>query len=102
MKIKELSDYMDIMSEKYPYIPREDLKKILVHGFEQFYRLNNKRSDIHICNGRHKMYCGKMFADDEARAKYIYGRHSVKIRLLKAYEHYVYNGKYYFGLTEDE
>lgn len=102
MKIKDLSDYIDLMHERYPYIPKDDLMKILVFGFEQYDRLNRFGADVHVCNGRHKTYCGHLFNDDTSRAKYILSKRSKKLRWTKAYEKYQYNGRYYFGLTEEE
>lgn len=48
--IKDVDDYVDIMCKKYPKISRDDIKKILEHGFNTFAALCNKGADITINN----------------------------------------------------
>ena len=100
--IKELDDYLDIMQEKYPKISRSELKRIIEHGFNIYTALQKKGADVVVGNHRFTAYCGKMFLDDVKRAYYNTIKHRIKLRLQHRYNQEIYNGEYYFGLTEAE
>ena len=100
--VKELDDYLDILENKYPHIPRKELKKVLEYGFHKFYLLNKVGGDIQIRNNKFTAYCGKMFLDNLKRYVYNYRKSKIKLHLCYNYAQEVYNGIYYFGLDDDE
>jgi hypothetical protein len=99
---KELEDYLDIIKDKYPHISGTELKKILEHGFNTFYNLTKRGADIQIHNRSYTAYCGKMFLDDHKRVLYNNIKSRIRLRLNYKYAQEVYNGIYYFGLSEAE
>lgn len=46
MLIKDLDDYLDVMQEKYPGVKREELKKVIQHGFLTLHAMTRKGIDI--------------------------------------------------------
>lgn len=100
--IKELDDYMDTMKKKYPYIPEYELKRILEYGFNSFYLLNRSGADIQVHNGRYNAYCGKLFGDPHMWTLYLHLKWRIKFRLKYKFAQEVYNGMYYFGLSDAE
>lgn len=100
--IKELEDYLDSISNKYPHISREEIKRILEYGFNTFYILNKKGADVQIHNNKFTAYCGKMFLDDYKRVLYNHIKTRIKLRLKYKYAQELYDGAYYFGLNEAE
>lgn len=100
--VKELDDYLDALENKYPHISRQELKRVLEHGFYTFYMLSKKGADIQVHNEKYTAYCGKMFIDNYKRALYNNVKTRIKLRLKHKYAQEIYNGVYYFGLTEAE
>lgn len=100
--IKELDDYLDTLKNKYPHISREELKRVLEHGFYTFHLLNKCGADIEVHNGKYTAYCGRMYLDNHTRALYNSAKARKKLRLKYKYAQETYNGAYYFGLTDDE
>lgn len=102
MLIKDLDDYVDEISEKYPHISKYEIKRVLEYGFTTFYMLNKKGADVLIRNRSFSAYCGKMFLDDYKRAFYNNIKKRIKLRLLYRFSQEIYSGSYYFGLTNAE
>lgn len=100
--VKELNDYLDIIANKYPHISREELKRVLEYGFNTFYTLTKKGADIQIYNNKYTAYCGKMFLDDYKRVLYNNVKTRIKLRLKYKYAQELYDGAYYFGLSDAE
>lgn len=100
--VKELDDYLDKLEEKYPHIPRKELKRVLEHGFYTFYMLTKKGADIQSHTERSTAYCGKLFTDHYKRSLYNNVKKRIKLRLKYKYAQEVYDGAYYFGLNEAE
>ena len=48
--VKTIDDYLDKVLEKHSYVPKEELKAVLVHGFYVFDKLAKLGADIGIKN----------------------------------------------------
>ena len=105
MKLKYIEDYYEEVQKMFPDLEKWEIEKILKHGFQTFYMLNNKGADI--CVGSIKkrqfsVYFGKMFANKTLSIKYVTIKKRIKIRLKYILKNDIWNGYYYFSLTEDE
>lgn len=100
--IKDINDYLPKLQEKYPKISLTELKKILEYGFNNYFYLTNKGADIQIGSRVYTAFCGKMFLDDYKRVLYNNAKRRIKLRLQYRYADEIYDGKYYFGLSEAE
>ena len=102
MIIKDLDDYLDDICQKYPKVPRHEIKRLLEYGFNTFYTLNKRGADVVIYNRSFAAYCGKMFLDSFKRLYYYNLKKRIKLRLLYRFNQETYSGSYFFGLTDAE
>lgn len=100
MVIKDLDDYLDVMQEKYPSVKREELKKVIQHGFLTLHAMTRKGIDIVSGNWRYSAYFGKKFQNKELGAKYYVLKMRTKLRATYKFAEEIFDGRYYFGLTD--
>ena len=103
MDIKRVEDYYDKVKEKFPDLETWEIEKILKHGFQSLFVLNNNGGDVMIRSSRgFIMYFGNLFADKEKWWKYRMLKWKIKLRMNYFNSKVVWDGNYYFGLTEEE
>ena len=103
MKIKYIEDYYDKIKERFPDLEMWEIEKILKHGFQSFAQVQFRGADVLIKGtSSFSMYFGKLFHYKEVFMKYADLKRRIKIRLKYARLNPVWDGNYYFGLTEEE
>lgn len=103
MKITNIEDYFnDRIKFLHPYLKKEEFKRIMEWGFNNYNLLTKKGADMFIKNWRYRCFCGKMYYNRYIWLKYMYLKHVIKLRLLSKYNGEQFDGVYYFGLTDDE
>lgn len=55
--IKTVDDYLDVMCERWPTMTREQIKKILLHGFGTFFMHSTKLHHFSFKSGRGTIAC---------------------------------------------
>lgn len=71
MKYKRVDDYVDLVQKKYPDISKQDIQKILRHGFIEFWRITKNFGDIFVhLNNYDKIYCGTLTSTKEQMRNY--------------------------------
>lgn len=103
----QLKDYLDQIYAEFPDLPQKTIVGILEHGYRDFYTLNNRGADIIIRNTRlypFTAYFGKLFLNEDLRARYFMLKYKIKVRLKYQLERRTkpWDGYYYFGLTQEE
>ena len=103
MEIKRVEDYYDKIKEKYPDLETWEIEKILKHGFQSLYTLNNSGADVMIKSSTgFLMYFGKIFTNKNLWMRYSFLKHKIKLRINYLHKKPVWDGNYYFGLTEED
>lgn len=105
MKLKYIEDYYDQIRERFPLLDNSDIEKILKRGFQKLYTVCNYGADAHFSSKKFSMslYFGKYFKPyTEMYWKYVNIKHRIKCRIKYFSKKPVWNGLYYFGLTEEE
>lgn len=102
MKITKVNDYLDRVCQKFPNIPKSDIRKILNYGLKRLYYLNSYGCDISIQNDDYRIYFGSMYKDSIAYYKYYIRKLTVKLRVMYKVLNKKYSGYYYFALTEKQ
>lgn len=103
MEIRHVEDYYDKIKEKFPDLEMWEIEKILKHGFQSMFVLNNYGADV-ICKSPKGflMYFGKLFNNKDLWWQYRTIKSRIKFRIKHLAKKQVWDGVYYFGLTEDE
>lgn len=103
MKIKYVKDYVDEVHKKFPELKREEINKILLHGFKSYFSLNNFGGDVLFKDDKNKflMYTGFLYKNYELYYKYSLFKQAVKLRVFDRWAKNQWDGYYYFGMTDE-
>ena len=103
MEIKRVEDYYDKIKEKFPDLEMWEIEKILHHGFQSMFTLNNNGADVMLKSQKgFLMYFGRLFNNKDLWWKYRNIKSRIKFRIKYLAKKPVWDGIYYFGLTEEE
>lgn len=102
MKIKNINDYVDVVSERFPGIPKSDIKKILSFGWKSIYLHNMYGGDTLLKDdniNKYLFYIGRLTFDSLKHFFYYIKKKTVKLRVLFN-RHKKWDGYYYFALSK--
>lgn len=102
MEIKKVNDYYDKVQEEFPDLDKKEIEKILKHGLRSMYLINTFGGDVLFKNKRYTMYMGALFLDMKKFWEYWRHKLSLKLRILYKRRKNIYDGYYYFGLSEED
>lgn len=102
MKFTKIDDYVDRVSERFPTIPKKSIRRIIEFGSRSFYMHNYYGGDILLKSPYFTLYCGRIFANNISFYSYWILKFKIKYRIQYIRRKTVYDGYYYFGLTEND
>lgn len=104
MQLKYIEDYYAQVKERFPDLEDWEIDRILKHGMRSFFTLNAKGADVLIRSAHNAftMFFGKLFSTKEKSVNYYYLKWRIKLRIKYSHATKVWDGNYYFGLTEEE
>lgn len=104
MKISHIEDYYTKVQEKYPELTLDEIDKILKHGWRSVYQLNNRNADVILKSKMHQclFFFGSLFNSKKDTIDYSLKKWRTKCRIQYHYNNKVWDGYYYFGLTEND
>lgn len=105
MQLKYIEDYYDAIKERFPDLEISEIERILKHGFRSFYTVNNHGADVIIKSPKlfgFTMYFGKLFNNKQYTSLYSTIKYRIKYRIQYKRKKPIWDGYYYFGLTEEE
>ena len=98
-------DYIDIIHDKFPFVPKSDIKKILSFGLKSIYLHNMYGADTIIqdkAKNKYLFYIGRLTYDSLKHFYYYIKKMTIKIRILYNKRKIKWDGYYYFGLDEKQ
>lgn len=95
--IKTIDDYMDSFIEKFPWVKKTLLKKIIKRGFYKFDYVVRRGAAFQARSGR-----GHLIIRQDCRHLKGFFKAGVKGRLFRKEFKWIFTGRYYVGLTESE
>ena len=104
MQLRYIEDYYEKVHERFPDLEMWEIEKILKHGMQTFSILNARGADIIIKSAHNSftMYFGKLFNNKEIGYRYANLKWRIKYRLKYWLHNKVWDGNYYFVLTQEE
>lgn len=100
--IKTIHDYYDQLYEKFPDVPKNDIKKIVNFGWRSLYQHNHYGGDVIVRDQKFQALFGKLTTDGVRHYKYYRKKLILKIRVLYQRRKIPWDGYYYFALTEKQ
>lgn len=101
-KEKSIQEFYELIFEKYPTIPKKDIKRILQFGFKSFYLHNSYGGDVLVNRKDFWFYCGRLMNDSLKYFTYYKRKIAIKLRVMYKRKQIKWNNTYYFGLNEHQ
>lgn len=105
-RTKKVQDYVDEIQKKFPEVPKKDIEKILTYGFRLVYLHEAYGGDILIKGGsivpNFFFLIGRLTYSNIKHFKYYVKKMIIRIRVIFNKAKPIYNGYYYFALSEKE
>ena len=98
--IKHLDDYIDILHEKFPDIPKEEIERVMRYGLRMYYRHTKFYKDV--CVKTTDFYTNATSFNFNNYRQYSSKQNTLVSRFRYSKADYMYDGYYYVGLTDDE
>ena len=102
MKITTIDDYVDAVCEKYPEIPKDEIKRILVYGFKMILQYISFGNDISIMSNKFFLFIGKIPSSALAAFNTYCYKLAKRIQYMFRRTKSKWDGYYYFARTEDQ
>ena len=102
MEIKKLEDYYENVYKQFPDVNKKDIETILKFGWRALPFHIDSGADIIIRDNEFLCYLGKLWIDSLTHFKYYIKKQIIKIRLLNKKLKILWEGYYYFALTDKE
>ena len=102
MEIKNIKDYYEQVAEQFPQVDMADIKRILNFGFRSLYLHNSYGGDVLVQDSDMWCYFGTLRRDSLKHFDYYVKKLCLKIRVLYKRKKILWNGYYYFALTESQ
>ena len=99
---RTIQDYYEEIYDKYPNIPKSDIKRILQYGWKALHIYNCNGGDVLLNRQKFWMYCGSLMNKSLRYFNYYKSKMKVKLRVMYKRKHIPWNGYYYFALTEKQ
>lgn len=101
-KVRTIQDYYEQIYEKYPTVPKSDIKRILQYGWKSFYLHNSYGGDVLINRDSLWLYSGWLTNNSLLWYEYYIKKMAIKLRVMYKRKKIQCDGYYYFALTKNQ
>lgn len=102
MQVKRIQDYYDELYQRFPDVDKKDIKKIINFGWKSLYLHNSYGGDVLIRDNNFWAYFGNLTTDSLKHFNRYVLKLCIKLRVLYKRKKFIWDGYYYFALTEDQ
>lgn len=99
---KTIQDYYSIISQKYPNIPEQDIKRILLYGWKSLYLHNSYGGDVLLKKQKFWFFCGRLMNGSIKHFNYYKRKIKLKLRIMYKKKKIQWDGYYYFALSRSD
>ena len=100
MKITTIKDYYDTLYQRFPDVPKEDIRRILDYGWKSLYLHNSYGGDTLVSDNDLWCYIGKLKKNPLQHFQYYIRKLIIRLRVLYRRRKIEWDGYYYFALSE--
>lgn len=100
MKITTIKDYYEEIYQRFPDVPKEDIRRILDYGWKSLYLHNSYGGDTLVSDNDLWCYIGNLKKDPLKHFQYYIRKLIIRFRVLYRRRKVRWDGYYYFGLSE--
>lgn len=100
--VKYYTDYIEEVQKKFPSLSHQEIKQILNYGFKMLNVCHRNGMDTLHKAPYFTAYIGSLFNNNLKYYHYWRIKYKKKLRYLYKRYNTIFDGKYYFGLTEKE
>ena len=102
MKEKEISDYYEKLYEKFPNVPKADIRRVVNYGWRLIYILTLSGIDIKLNNSNFFFLIGPLFKNSLLHFRNYVRKLKQKVIFLYKKRKTEWDGYYYFALSQAE
>lgn len=99
---KTYIDYIDKVQEAFPELSKKQIDAILKTGLRSFVNHHRYGADTYIRSNFFTMYTGRLYQDIKKFFKYSIDKQHLKLRIKEKKKRELWDGYYYFALSEDD
>ena len=99
---KTIQDYYEQIYEKFPTLPKEDVRRALQFGFKSLYLTNSYGADTSVFRNGFWFYCGQLMNDSLKYFNYYKRKMRIKLRIIYKRKKVQWDGYYYFALSQSQ
>ena len=102
MKLTDINDYVDEVAEKFPELPKNEVKRILVYGWKQILQYVSQGNDIQVTTPPFFFFIGRIPNNGLDAFKKYCAKLSKRIRFMFKRTKSKWDGYYYFTRSETQ
>lgn len=103
--VKEVKHYVEEVQQRYPFLSKKELNKILTFGLKMFAFAHSMHADVLLCYKQDDpmtIHCGPLGADSLKHYYRWLVKQRMRERVLYKLRKTKWDGYYYIGLTESQ
>ena len=102
MEVKQYTDYLEQVHQKFPLVDIQDIKRILRYYWKNVYLSSTYGCDIFLCDKTLWCYIGVLRKNSLHHYNYYINKLCKKLRILYKRKKIQWDGYYYFALRDDQ
>lgn len=103
--VKEVADYVDKVQERFPFLTKSEINKILTFGLKRYAWANKMHADVLITKRNNEIFtahCGPLGVDALKHFYRFLTKNRMRERVLFKMRKLEWDGYYYIGLSDED
>lgn len=103
--VKNVSDYVDDVQKKFPFLTKVEINKIITYGLKKYATANKMHADVllqNLIDEPMTAFCGRLGVDALQHYRRFIVKNRMRERCLFKFRKEKWDGYYYIGLTDEQ